>query len=402
MEAEGKMMFKKKLLVLNTTIILGLSSTIAIPTVLAETNSQQIQQANENIQRVDKELSQLEKQILRVDEAMRDNNKMISQTEQDIKNTKAQVEDLEKEISELNKSIEKRKDILAQRAVAYQESGGSVDYIEVLFGAESFGDFIDRVYAVSQIATADKELIDQFEDDKVSLEKKRSSVNKKLEELESMKTELNGMKSLIQKQKEENDKLKAQLVNEKQSNQNKKNELQAIQNRAAQTGVQRTDKSAAGITNNVSKSDNKSGSKSTPVKPAPTQNKGSVDTVVNAGYKYIGNSVYVWGGGRSQYDINNGRFDCSGFVHWAFGQAGYNVGSTTDQLKSSGTRVSVQNMQRGDIVFFDTYKKDGHVGIYIGDGKFIGSQSNKGVSIENMSSGYWKGVFNGRVNRVIK
>lgn len=399
-------MFKKKLLLLNTTMILGLSSTVAIPTVFAETNTQQIQQANENIQRVDKELSQLEKQILRVEEAMRDNNKMISQTEKDIKNTKAQVKDLEKEISELNKSIEKRKDILAQRAVAYQESGGSVDYIDVLFGAEDFGDFINRVYAVSQIATADKELIDQFEDDKVSLEKKRSSVNKKLEELESMKTELNGMKTLIQKQKEENDKLKAQLVKEKQSSLNKRNELQAIQNRAAQAQVQETAGASESTTKNLNKSQSKaessSKSKSTPAKPTPTQNKGSVDTVVNAGYKYIGNSVYVWGGGRSQYDIDNGRFDCSGFVHWAFGQAGYKVGATTDQLKYSGTRVSVQNMQRGDIVFFDTYKKDGHVGIYIGNGKFIGSQSNKGVSIEDLSSGYWKGVFNGRVNRVIK
>lgn len=387
-------MFKKKLLVLNTSFILGLSSIVAVPTVFAETNSQQIQQANENIKRVDNELSQLEKQIQRVDEAMSDNNKMIAQTEKDIKNTKTQVKELEKEISELNKSIEKRKDILAKRAVAYQESGGSVDYVEVLFGAESFGDFIDRVYAVAQIATADKELIDQFEEDKATLEKKCTSVNEKLEELESMKTELDGMKTLIQKQKEENDNLKAQLVKEKQSNINKKNELQASQNQVQRTmGV-----SASNKTNNASKSE----SKSIPVQNTPTQNKGSVDTVVNAGYKYIGNSVYVWGGGRTQYDIDNGRFDCSGFVHWAFAQAGYNVASTTDGLRSSGTRVSVQNMQRGDIVFFDTYKKDGHVGIYIGNGKFIGSQSSKGVTIEDMTSGYWKTVFNGRVNRVIK
>jgi cell wall-associated NlpC family hydrolase len=38
-------------------------------------------------------------------------------------------------------------------------------------------------------------------------------------------------------------------------------------------------------------------------------------------------------------------------------------------------------MQPGDLVFFNTYKKDGHVGIYIGNGKFIGSQSSTGVEI---------------------
>lgn len=54
----------------------------------------------------------------------------------------------------------------------------------------------------------------------------------------------------------------------------------------------------------------------------------------------------------------------------------------------------------GDLVFFDTYKKNGHVGIYVGNGKFIGSQSSTGVAIADMSSGYYKKHFNGVVRRV--
>lgn len=122
--------------------------------------------------------------------------------------------------------------------------------------------------------------------------------------------------------------------------------------------------------------------------------------LISAGYKYIGNSVYVFGGGRNASDIANGRFDCSGFVHWAFSTIGVSVGSTTDSLKHAGTQVSTSNMQPGDLVFFDTYKKDGHVGIYVGGGKFIGSQSSTGVAIANMTSGYWGKKFNGRVVRV--
>ncbi len=57
-------------------------------------------------------------------------------------------------------------------------------------------------------------------------------------------------------------------------------------------------------------------------------------------------------------------------------------------------------MKPGDVVFFDTYKTDGHVGIYIGDGKFIGAQSSTGVAIADMSKGYWKEKFNGRVKRI--
>ena len=58
-------------------------------------------------------------------------------------------------------------------------------------------------------------------------------------------------------------------------------------------------------------------------------------------------------------------------------------------------------MRPGDMVFFNTYKTDGHVGIYLGGGKFIGSQSSTGVAVANMSSGYWADTFNGRVMRVM-
>lgn len=112
----------------------------------------------------------------------------------------------------------------------------------------------------------------------------------------------------------------------------------------------------------------------------------------------------MFGGGRSKSDIAAGRFDCSSFVRWAYEQAGVNVGSltgtTTDTLKKKGTKVSYKDIQVGDMVFFDTYKKDGHVGIYVGNGKFIGAQSSTGVAVADMSSGYWKKKFNGNVRRI--
>jgi cell wall-associated NlpC family hydrolase len=123
-------------------------------------------------------------------------------------------------------------------------------------------------------------------------------------------------------------------------------------------------------------------------------------SAITAGYKYIGNSTYKFGGGRTASDIANGLFDCSGFVAWAYKQAGVNLPASTDALKNAGRQVSKSQIQPGDLVFFNTYKTDGHVGIYVGGGKFIGSQSSTGVAIANMESGYWAGVFNGRVVRV--
>lgn len=128
--------------------------------------------------------------------------------------------------------------------------------------------------------------------------------------------------------------------------------------------------------------------------------------IASAGLKWINNSKYVYGGGRNQGDIAKGYFDCSSFVHWAYGQAGINLGSlssfTTESLNKMGSRISTSELQVGDLIFWDTYKKDGHVGIYVGNGKFIGSQGSTGVAIESLDSPYWSSVFSGHVRRILE
>lgn len=120
--------------------------------------------------------------------------------------------------------------------------------------------------------------------------------------------------------------------------------------------------------------------------------------------KYIGHSKYVFGGGRTASDIRNGRFDCSSYVNWAYGQMGINLGNqanaSTETLNKKGTRIKTSELRPGDMVFFDTYKKDGHVGIYVGNGKFIGAQSSTGVAVANMSDPYWKSHYSGHARRV--
>lgn len=131
---------------------------------------------------------------------------------------------------------------------------------------------------------------------------------------------------------------------------------------------------------------------------------GAENNVTTVGNRWINNSVYVFGGGRNQEDIKLGKFDCSSFVHWAYAQVGIPLGEltsvSTETLKNMGEPVHQNEMQPGDLVFFDTYKKDGHVGIYLGNGKFIGAQSSTGVAIADMAQGYWKERFNHRINRI--
>ncbi|MFL0364678.1 NlpC/P60 family protein [Pseudobacillus sp. 179-B 2D1 NHS] len=132
---------------------------------------------------------------------------------------------------------------------------------------------------------------------------------------------------------------------------------------------------------------------------------GKAADVLKAGEKWLGRP-YKWGGGRTDATVAKGLFDCSGFVHYAFSQVGINLGPrnsvSTDTLKKLQKKIPASQMQPGDLVFFDTDKTDGHVGIYAGNGKFLGSQTSTGVAYADMSKGYWKNKFNGRVIRVLK
>lgn len=131
----------------------------------------------------------------------------------------------------------------------------------------------------------------------------------------------------------------------------------------------------------------------------------SAETIASAGFKWVGNSRYVFGGGRNQSDIGRGYFDCSSFVHWAYLQAGIQLGPlgsvSTETLNKTGKRISINEIQVGDIIFWDTYKRDGHVGIYIGNGKWIGAQSSTGVAVEDLNNSYWRSVFSGHVRRIL-
>ncbi|ASK26302.1 bifunctional lytic transglycosylase/C40 family peptidase [Bacillus licheniformis] len=132
----------------------------------------------------------------------------------------------------------------------------------------------------------------------------------------------------------------------------------------------------------------------------------AIEKAIAAGSTLVGKSPYNWGGGRTTSDILRHSFDCSSFVRWAYEQGGVNLGpmasTTTDTLVRQGKAVSSMSMKRGDLLFFDTYKRNGHVGIYLGNGQFLNDNSSHGVSIDSLNNSYWKAAFKGVVRRVVQ
>ncbi|MDR7002601.1 LysM peptidoglycan-binding domain-containing protein [Neobacillus niacini] len=114
----------------------------------------------------------------------------------------------------------------------------------------------------------------------------------------------------------------------------------------------------------------------------PAANSASkVQEVIAEAQKYIG-TPYRWGGNTPS------GFDCSGFTKYVFDQVGISLPRTTSTQWSATTPVSSPSV--GDLVFFETYKAGpSHVGIYLGNNKFI-SAADQGVVISDLTVSYWK------------
>ena len=93
-------------------------------------------------------------------------------------------------------------------------------------------------------------------------------------------------------------------------------------------------------------------------------------------------------------------FDCSGFVRYVFQNSiGLVLPRSADEQARSASVVPIEasELKPGDLVFFNTLRRAfSHVGIYIGDGKFIHSpRTGSAVRIEDMNMAYWAARFNG-------
>ncbi|WP_179212111.1 C40 family peptidase [Methylobacillus rhizosphaerae] len=91
-------------------------------------------------------------------------------------------------------------------------------------------------------------------------------------------------------------------------------------------------------------------------------------------------------------------FDCSGFVRYVFQQAtSMTLPHGAKAISQLGQPVNKEQLQPGDLVFFNTLRTTfSHVGIYVGNHKFIHAPSSGGsVQIVDMSDTYWAKRFNG-------
>jgi len=101
---------------------------------------------------------------------------------------------------------------------------------------------------------------------------------------------------------------------------------------------------------------------------------------------------YVWGA------VGPAKFDCSGFTSYVCKKSGISIPRTSIKQAEVGKKVNRKNLRAGDLIFFDTSKEHkgyvNHVGIYLGNNKFIhASSAKKRVMISSLNKHFYSNRF---------
>jgi cell wall-associated NlpC family hydrolase len=117
----------------------------------------------------------------------------------------------------------------------------------------------------------------------------------------------------------------------------------------------------------------------------PVADPASADRAALYALKMVGKPYKYGGSGPA-------GFDCSGLVQYSYKQAGVKLPRETGDLLRTSTPLRGSHLRRGDLLFFDQEgKKKSHVGIYLGEGRFVHAPSSgKQVRTDRIDSPYWK------------
>ncbi len=119
-------------------------------------------------------------------------------------------------------------------------------------------------------------------------------------------------------------------------------------------------------------------------KDAPTSSS-LVKTVLQRAFSLLG-TPYRWGGSSPERG-----FDCSSLVGYVFSTIGIDLPRVSRAMAGEGTKVANRDaLAEGDLVFFGRRGHIDHVGIYIGEGKFLHApRTGRDVTVSSLTTGYW-------------
>ncbi len=390
---------KKKILSALLAGTMGVTGLLA-PAMSVAAAPSDVSDFDQLISELKSEENELSNKVDALQKKIKKNEEEAEKLVEEMQETEDTLTELRTEIEDLKVAIEERELLLEDQARALQIVGESGNVVNFVLEAKSLSEMVGRVDVVNKVVSSNKQTIDKQEEDKAMVESKEKETVKKQEEQSKLAGKLETNKTLLEEQKAEQESVLAKVAAEKENAQDEKNRLiaqakEAEERRAALASVRTENVQTVSNTNSETGSDSSSssekpvttasGSKAAAPAPAAAPAGGSV---ISAAQSLVG-IPYNYGG------TTTAGFDCSGFTVYAFRQAGRSLPRTAAGQYAATSRISRSQAQPGDLVFFRQGGGIDHVGIYLGGGRFIGSQSSTGVAVSTIDSGYWASSFVG-------
>jgi cell wall-associated NlpC family hydrolase len=285
-----------------------------------------------------------------------------------------------RELVVARRNLARSRKTIARRLVTLYTSG-STSTLEVILGSHNLQEVMDRIDTADRVSSVDAQVAGQVVRFQSAVIAARSQLATEKAQVRRLVGERTRQKGAIEAQLAQRRSLLssldgqvARLVAAQQAAQLRA--ARAAQARIADVQAQATETYAqtpVGVTASTPEG-------ATVVPPS------RFSGVVGVAMQYLG-TPYVWAGSAP------GGFDCSGLVSFAYSQVGVALPHSSYAMWGDGVSVPRDQLQPGDIVFFDGL---GHVGIYIGSGQFVHApHTGTVVQVSSLDSGSYASSFVG-------
>lgn len=185
---------KKKLIIVITVFILAtLFYKISFAENLDELQQKrenlqnQINQSNEQVEGIQTQISDLLVQVNSINDKITTFEQELNEIETKLTDVQTKIDEVTIKLNNLQKNYAEQKRVLEQRLVALYE-GGDIQYLDVLLNSSSIAEFISNYYLISEIASYDKDILDNIERQKNTITTLKETLNEKKSSIKAIKS----------------------------------------------------------------------------------------------------------------------------------------------------------------------------------------------------------------------
>jgi peptidoglycan DL-endopeptidase CwlO len=279
------------------------------------------------------------------------------------------------------RNLGRTRKMIAKRLVGlYTSTNPST--LDLILGSQNLSGILSRIDDANRLSNLDGQVVGEVQTFKQSVVAHASALKHDAAYANQLVAERRAERAAVSNELDQREQLLTSIKGEIATLEAQEAERQLEAARAAQAQIAAAQAAQAAQV----QTDAVGATASTPEGAAVVPASGYSSQVVSIAMSYIG-VPYVWGGSTP------GGFDCSGLVMYSFAQLGISLPHSSYAMWNYGTPVPSDQLQPGDIVFFDGL---GHVGLYIGGGEFVDAPyTGAYVRVDSLTTGWAAANYDG-------